>query len=77
MKDVPREKVLDYMVKDLKECAEFGKAHGVVVGIQNHNDFLKTVDQTIEIIKRVNSEWFGLILDNGRFRTGDMYKENE
>jgi sugar phosphate isomerase/epimerase len=77
VKDVPREKVLDYMVKDLKECAEFGKAHGVVVGIQNHNDFLKTADQTIEIIKRVNSEWFGLILDIGSFRTGDPYKEIE
>jgi sugar phosphate isomerase/epimerase len=77
VKDIPREKVLDYMVKDLKECAEFGKAHGVVVGIQNHNDFLKTADQTIEIIKRVNSDWFGLILDIGSFRTGDPYKEIE
>lgn len=77
VKDIPREKVVDYMVKDLKECVEFGKAHGVVVGIQNHNDFLKTADQTIEIIKRVNSVWFGLILDIGSFRTGDPYQEIE
>jgi len=75
-KDIPREKVVDYMVTDLKECVEFGKAHGVVVGIQNHNDFLKTADQTIEIISRVNSDWFGLILDIGSFRT-DPYKEIE
>lgn len=75
-KDIPREKVVDYMVKDLKECVEFGKAHGVVVGIQNHNDFIKTADETIEIIKRVNSEWFGLILDIGSFRT-DAYREIE
>lgn len=77
VKDIPREKVVDYMVADLKECVEFGKAHGVVVGIQNHNDFLKTADQTIEIIKRVNSDWFGLILDIGSFRSGDPYKEIE
>ena len=77
VKDIPREKVVDYMVKDLKECVEFGKAHGVVVGIQNHNDFLKTADQTIEIIKRVNSDWFGLILDIGSYRTGDPYQEIE
>jgi sugar phosphate isomerase/epimerase len=75
-KGIPREKVIDYMVKDLKECVEFGKAHGVVVGIQNHNDFIKTADETIEIIKRVNSEWFGLILDIGSFRT-DAYREIE
>ena len=75
VKDIPREKVLDYMVADLKECVEFGKLHGVVVGIQNHNDFIKTADQAIEIIKRVNSDWFGLILDVGSYRTGDPYQE--
>jgi len=73
-KGLTREKVIDYMVTDLKECVEFGKSHGVVVAIQNHNDFIKTADQTIEIIKRVNSDWFGLILDIGSFRT-DPYKE--
>ena len=74
--DIPREKVVDYMVADLKECVEFGKAHGVVVGIQNHHDFLKTADETIEIINRINSDWFGLILDIGSFRN-DAYKEIE
>ncbi|WP_339703510.1 sugar phosphate isomerase/epimerase, partial [Algoriphagus aquimarinus] len=76
VKDIPREKVVDYMVADLKECVEFGKAHGVIVGIQNHHDFLKTAEETIEIIKRVNSDWFGLILDIGSFRT-DAYQEIE
>ncbi len=76
VKDIPREKVIDYMVADLKECVEFGKAHGVVIGIQNHHDFLKTADETIEIINRVSSEWFGLILDIGSFRT-DAYQEIE
>lgn len=75
VKDIPREKVVDYMVADLKECVEFGKSHGVVVGIQNHNDFIKTADQAIEIIKLVNSDWFGLILDIGSYRTGDSYRE--
>ena len=74
IKGLPREKVVDYMVADLKECAEYGKSHGVVVAIQNHNDFIKTADQAIEVIKRVNSDWFGLILDIGSFRT-DPYKE--
>lgn len=74
-KGLAREEVIDYMINDLKECVEFGKAHGVVVGIQNHNDFIKTADQVIEIIKRVNSDWFGLILDIGSYRTGDPYQE--
>lgn len=75
VKNLPREKVVDYMVQCMKECVEFGKAHGVIVGIQNHNDFIKTADQAIEVIKKVNSEWFGLILDVGSYRTGDSYAE--
>jgi sugar phosphate isomerase/epimerase len=65
--------IATWMVRDIRECVEFGKSHGVVVAIQNHNDFLKTADQTIDIIKRVNSPWFGLILDIGSFRDGDPY----
>jgi sugar phosphate isomerase/epimerase len=76
VKHIPRKEVVDYMVASLKECVEFGKAHGVVVGIQNHHDFLKTAEETIEIIHRVNSDWFGLILDIGSFRT-DAYQEIE
>ncbi|WP_411274192.1 sugar phosphate isomerase/epimerase family protein [Daejeonella sp.] len=76
VKHIPREKVVDYLVESLKECVEFGKAHGVIVGIQNHHDFLKTADQTIEIIQRVNSNWFGLILDIGSYRN-DAYQEIE
>jgi len=76
VKDIPREKVVNYMVADLKECVEFGKAHGVIVGIQNHHDFLKTAYETIEIINRVNSDWFGLILDIGSFRS-NAYEEIE
>lgn len=70
-----REQVLEWMLKDIRECIAYGKAHGVVVAIQNHNDFIKTADDTIQIMKAINSEWFGLILDIGSYRTGDPYDE--
>lgn len=70
-----REKVLTWMVKDIKECVAFGKRHGVVVAVQNHHDFLLNADQTIELIEAVDSPWFGLILDIGSFRGGDPYEE--
>ncbi len=72
-----REEVLDYLVADMKECTEFGKQHGVIVGVQNHDDFVKTADETIEIIKRVNSDWFKMILDTGSYRSGDPYIQIE
>lgn len=73
-----RKQVVEWMAKDLQECADFGAQHGVMVGIQNHNDFLKTATDVEEILHEVKSDWFGLILDIGSFRTTDNpYKEIE
>ena len=71
------ESVLPWMIADFKECAEWGRQHGVILGLQNHNDFLKTASQTIQLVKAVNSEWFGVILDIGSLRSADPYEEIE
>lgn len=67
--------VAEWMTLDIQECVEFGKNHGVVVAIQNHNDFIKTVDQVEKLMQMVNSPWFGLILDTGSYATRDPYQE--
>ncbi len=74
-KDFSWDQVTEWMVKDIRECAEHGKKYGVIVAIQNHNDFIKTADQVETIIKKVNSEWLGLILDIGSYRSGDPYRQ--
>jgi sugar phosphate isomerase/epimerase len=71
------DQALAWMIQDFKECAEYGKQHGVILGLQQHNDFLKTADETIRVIEAVNSPWFGDILDVGSLRAGDPYKEIE
>jgi sugar phosphate isomerase/epimerase len=64
-----------WIIDDIKTCAEHGKKFGVIVAVQNHNDFIKTADQAIGIIKKVDSEWFGLVLDTGSFVTHEPYSE--
>jgi len=71
------DEALDWMVADFKQCAAFGKEHGVIIGLQQHNDFLKTAAETIRVIEAVDSEWFGSILDIGSLRSGDPYAEIE
>jgi sugar phosphate isomerase/epimerase len=71
------DQALEWMVADFKECAAFGKEHGVVVALQQHNDFLKTADEAIRVIEGVGSEWFASILDIGSLRSGDPYAEIE
>ncbi|MCF8379791.1 MAG: sugar phosphate isomerase/epimerase [Bacteroidales bacterium] len=71
------DEVAEYMAVSLKECAEYGKQRGVLVGVQNHGDFLSTADQTIKIVEMVNSDWFGVIVDVGYFITPDPYADIE
>ena len=70
-----REEIEAWMVNDIKECVNYGKEHGVIVAIQNHNDFIKTGEQAMSIIKKVDSDWFGLILDIGSYQQGDPYQQ--
>jgi sugar phosphate isomerase/epimerase len=65
------------MIPAFQECAEYGSKRGVIVGLQHHDDFLKTADETIRVVQAVKSEWFSVILDVGSLRQGDPYAEIE
>ncbi len=71
------EEALEWMIADFNECAAHGEKHGVILGLQQHNDFLKTADETIRVIEAVNSPWFGDILDVGSLQTNEAYAEIE
>jgi sugar phosphate isomerase/epimerase len=70
-----REEVFRWMAKDIRECCEYGKQLGVIIALQNHNDFLKTAADVDRIFEMVNSEWLGLNLDIGSYRQHDPYEE--
>ncbi|HTE27467.1 sugar phosphate isomerase/epimerase family protein [Flavitalea sp.] len=69
------EEVAGWMIACYKECAAFGAQHGVIIGIQNHGDMLKTAEQCLYVVKAVNSPWAGIILDTGNFKVTDPYKD--
>lgn len=70
-----RDQVFEWMAKDIRECCNYGKKFGVIIAIQNHNDFLKTADDVDRIFEMVDSEWLGLNLDIGSYRIKDPYEE--
>jgi sugar phosphate isomerase/epimerase len=69
-----RDKVFYWMAKDIKECCDYGRKFGVIIAIQNHNDFLKTAADVDRIFALVDSEWLGLNLDIGSYRLEDPYE---
>lgn len=65
------------MVPLFREAAAYGSERGVIIGLQNHNEVIKTAAQAIRIAEAVNSPWFGIVLDIGSLRQGDPYREIE
>lgn len=70
-----RDQIFKWLVDDIRECVDYGKAHGVVVALQNHDDFIKTAADTVQVMEAIQSPWYGLMLDIGSFRTADPYNE--
>jgi sugar phosphate isomerase/epimerase len=69
------DEVAAWIAANLKECAAHGRKYGVVIGVQNHGDFIKTADQLIKLLKLVDSDWCGAIVDTGYFMTKDPYED--
>jgi sugar phosphate isomerase/epimerase len=69
------DEVAAWISDDLKECAAHGERHGVVIGVQNHGDFLRTSDDQLKLISLVDSKWCGAIVDTGYYRTKDPYAD--
>lgn len=65
--------VAKWIADDLKECAAHGEKHGVVIGVQNHGDFIRTADDQLKLISMVGSKWCGAIVDTGYYMTPDPY----
>jgi sugar phosphate isomerase/epimerase len=59
----------------IHQCLPLATSHGIILGIQNHNDFLRTADECFDLITPFMSPWLGLILDTGNFIAADPYEE--
>jgi len=70
-----RKRVEARMLQAFQTCLETAKSHGIILGIQNHNDFLRTSDECHDLFKKINSSWLGLVLDTGNFIAEDPYEE--
>ena len=70
-----RKRVEARMLQAFQTCLETATSHGIILGIQNHNDFLRTADECHDLFKKINSPWLGLVLDTGNFIAEDPYEE--
>jgi sugar phosphate isomerase/epimerase len=67
------DEVAEWIAADLRECTAHAKEHGVIIGVQNHGDFLKTADHVLKLLNLVDSDWCATIVDTGYFKSPDPY----
>lgn len=70
-----RKKIYENIQFALNACIPLAGKHGVILGIQNHNDFLRSSAECHELIESFKSPWLGLVLDTGNFIAPDPYEE--
>lgn len=60
-------------IAGLEECADYAATKGIILGLENHGGIVAEADAIIEIVRSVRSNWLGINLDTGNFRTNDPY----
>jgi sugar phosphate isomerase/epimerase len=71
--DATRETVEMWMADALRECADHGERFGVLVAVQNHGDFIRTGEQHLSLLRRVDHDWCAAMVDTGMYLTDDPY----
>ena len=63
------------VVEAIHECCTHAGQFGVYLALENHGGITATPDQTLALVRAVRSDWFGVNLDTGNFRTADPYAD--
>lgn len=71
-KGTSEERADELVIEALKDICRYAGRHKIKLGLENH-DSIATAERLIRLLKAVDSEWLGVNLDSGNFRTADPY----
>jgi sugar phosphate isomerase/epimerase len=61
----------------MQECCEHAGQFGIYLALENHGGITGTSEQMLALVRAVKSDWFGVNLDTGNFRTKNPYADLE
>ena len=73
-KDTPKKVAIDRCITVLEQVCETAGRRGIMLALENNN-FTRDVDILLEIVKGVQSPWFGVNFDSGNLDGLDPYAE--
>jgi sugar phosphate isomerase/epimerase len=74
-KGTTEEQARSWCIEAIQECCEYAGSRGVILALENHGGIVTTVDQLLPIVTAIKSDWFGVNLDTGNFRSADPYAD--
>ncbi|MSU77679.1 MAG: sugar phosphate isomerase/epimerase [Gemmataceae bacterium] len=76
-KDDKEDRARRQCIDAMQQCCEFAGQVGVFLALENHGGITGTSEQMLALVRAVKSDWFGVNLDTGNFRTKDPYADLE
>ena len=74
-RNIPGNKGQNGLYRIFANVQNYGKANGVMLALQNHNDFMKSAADVEKIMKMIDHSWVGLMLDIGSYHSSDPYTD--
>jgi sugar phosphate isomerase/epimerase len=68
---------IELAVEGIEECCRHAAKFGVFLALENHGGITAKVDDMLQIVRGVNSPWFGVNMDTGNFYSADIYGDLE
>ncbi|HSV74482.1 MAG TPA: sugar phosphate isomerase/epimerase family protein [Chthonomonadales bacterium] len=63
------------VIESMEAACEYAGTRGVMLALENHGGIVAEADGLLAIVRAVRSEWCGVNLDTGNFRTDDPYAD--
>lgn len=76
-KDDKEDRARRQCIDAMQQCCEFAGQFGVFLALENHGGITGTSEQMLALVRAIKSDWFGVNLDTGNFRTKDPYADLE
>lgn len=77
--DLPKDDKLEdaqkRVVASIEACLPAAEKAGVVLALENHGGITGTPDQLLALVKPIKSQWLGVNIDTGNFKTDDPYAD--
>jgi sugar phosphate isomerase/epimerase len=70
-----KEKARARCVEAIQEACDYAGQQGLYLALENHPGPVSTLEETLEVLRAVKHDWFGLNWDPGDFHSADPYTD--